>query len=293
MPDPKKRIAVTGAGGMLGRAVLEELSRRGHTAVPLGRETFDFTRSANWGPLPAGLDSVVNCAAYTAVDDAESDEGAATEANAVAVGRLAERCGEAGVSMVHVSTDYVFDGAASAPYAVDHPREPATAYGRSKLAGERALEVSGADWLCVRTSWLHGAWGGNFVRTILGALETRNRLDVVDDQRGRPTEVCSLAELLLDAHEAETRGFLHGCDGGEATWFDLARAVAASVGRENDIHPTDSSAFPRPAPRPGYSVLSLGETERLLGPRPHWSEPLQRSLEQLHAPPFPPANSSS
>ena len=193
--------------------------------------------------------------------------------NATAVGRLADRCRDAGLPLVHVSTDYVFDGAATTPYAVDHPRAPATAYGRSKLAGELALEASGAEFLCVRTSWLHAGRGRNFVATILTALSTRDRLDVVDDQRGRPTEAGSLAALLLDALDAPgrpARGFLHGTDGGETTWFGLARAAAASVGRAHDIHPTDSAALPRPAPRPAYSVLDLAATEALLGPRPPW-----------------------
>ena len=287
-PEP---VGVTGPGGMLGRRVLGELARRGVPAVPLGRDRLDFDRPEAWGAgsLPRGLAAVVNCAAYTRVDDAEADEAAAYRVNAQAVAALAAACRAAGVPLVHVSTDYAFDGAAATPCPIDHPRRPLNAYGRSKVAGEEALESSGADWLCVRTGWLFDAAGTNFVRTIHRLLGERDRVEVVDDQRGRPTSAASLAAALLDLLAADARGMHHATDGGEASWFDLARAVAAAHGRADGVDPVPTSAFPRPAARPRSSVLDLSATEALLGPRPHWTETLQPVIAALGPPAGRPA----
>ena len=283
-PGASGGIGLTGAGGMLGRCVAAELAARGIPCVPLARPAWDFARPNAFPDLPPGLRAVVNAAAYTRVDDAEADEAAAHTVNADAVGALARRCRDAGVPLVHVSTDYVFGGhARSTPYPVDHPVGPATAYGRSKAAGEAQLAASGADWLCVRTGWLHAPHGNSFVRTIRGALPQRPKLFVVADQRGRPTGAASLARLLLDLLDAGARGTFHGTDGGQTSWFGLAQAVADRYGRKKDVLPSESREFPRPARRPAYSVLDLSRTEALLGPRPPWSAALADTLDALDA----------
>jgi dTDP-4-dehydrorhamnose reductase len=224
---------------------------------------------------------VINCAAYTNVDLAESEEGAATRINGDAVRILAARCAEIGATLVHFSTDYVFDGRASHSYATDHHRDPLGAYGRSKAAGERSLEESECDWLCLRTSWLYAPWGTNFLRTIARLAKERDSLKVVNDQRGRPTHCDSLAwitEAML-AHGA--RGMHHACDGGECTWFDFATAIAARVNPACRVDPCSTSEFPRPAPRPLYSVLDLSTTEATIGQIPDWKTPLRLALDRM------------
>jgi dTDP-4-dehydrorhamnose reductase len=171
-----------------------------------------------------------------------------------------------GAVMVHFSTDYVFDGKASTPYAVDHPLCPVNAYGRSKAAGELALRASGAEHLIVRTSWLYAPWGENFVRTILRLCEQRDEIAVVGDQRGRPTSATYLARRSLESLHAGARGTYHVTDGGECTWYELACAIRELSGATCHVRPCTSNEFPRPAPRPKFSVLDLGSTEALLGP---------------------------
>ncbi|BAM02579.1 dTDP-4-dehydrorhamnose reductase [Phycisphaera mikurensis] len=283
------RVGVAGVTGLLGAELAAEVRRRGGVPVPLARPAWDFARPDGFPALPAGLRAVVNAAAYTRVDEAEAEEELATTVNGRAVGALARRCGDAGVRLVHVSTDYVFDGRRDTPYPVDHPLNPRSAYGRSKAAGEAALAASGAASLCVRTGWLHGPGGRCFVRTIRDALPRRPKLHVVADQRGRPTGAASLARLLLDLLGAGARGTFHGTDGGEATWFGVARAVAGRYGRGADVLPAETREFARPARRPAYSVLDLAATEALLGPRPPWTVALADTLDRLDAAGPPPA----
>lgn len=250
-------------------------------ALALGRRELDLTRPGDLERLPADADLVVNCAAFTDVDGAESAEAEATELNGAAVERLAARCREIGALLVHYSTDYVFDGSASEPYAVDHDRSPIGAYGRSKLAGELALERSEAEFLCIRTSWLHAGHGKNFVRTIERLCRERDELKVVADQRGRPTNADHLAALSRKLVDAGARGFFHGCDSGECTWHDLATAIAERVNPACAVHPCTTAEFPRPAPRPSYSVLDLSKTEAITGPLPHWREGLAAALGRM------------
>jgi len=270
---------ILGARGMLGSAWAGALS----DAVAFDRAELDLLDPAHLSRLPASARVVVNCAAYTDVDGAETDEAAATELNGAAVARLAERCREIGALLVHYSTDYVFDGAASAPYPTAHERRPVGAYGRSKLAGELALESSGAPFLCIRTSWLHGASGHNFVRTIARLASERDELRVVADQRGRPTNAENLVDLSRTLIAAGARGFFHGCDAGECTWHEFAVAIAERVNPSCRVLPCTTAEFPRPARRPAYSVLNLSRTEAVAGPLPHWTLGLARTLDALHS----------
>jgi dTDP-4-dehydrorhamnose reductase len=223
----------------------------------------------------------VNCAAYTLVDAAEEHEALANEVNGHAVGRLAELCKAVGAKLLHYSTDYVFDGTATEPYRTDHPRSPVNAYGRSKALGEELIEQSGVEHLLVRGSWLYAPWGQNFVLTMAGLAKTRESLRVVNDQRGRPTDSRRLAELSLALAEGGHRGIFHVTDGGECTWFELASLIAEVVNPDCVVEPCTSEEFPRPAPRPAYSVLDIAATEETMGPLAPWEERVRDALANV------------
>jgi dTDP-4-dehydrorhamnose reductase len=200
---------------------------------------------------------VVNCAAYTAVDAAEADEPAAFAVNAVGPGNLARGAALAGARLVQVSTDYVFDGHAAAPYGEDDPVAPRSAYGRTKLAGEWAVRAQCPDHLVVRTAWLYGAHGACFPRTIARVAHERGGLDVVDDQVGQPTWTVDLAGFVLALVRAGVpSGTYHGTSSGSTSWHGFAQAAVAADGLDPQVvRPTTSESFVRPAPRPAYSVL--------------------------------------
>lgn len=273
---------ILGAGGMLGRALRELIARRGERFVARDLPEFDLTDPAQVREaLREPFDAVLNCAAYTNVDGAESDEAAATRANGHGVQVLATACAERGVPVVHYSTDYVFAGDATRPYRVDEPHAPLNAYGRSKAVGERALWEAQGPHLLLRTSWLYAPWGNNFVRTIYKASRERDELRVVNDQRGRPTSAEHLARVTLALLEKHARGTFHVTDGGECTWFELAREVAAQVAPSCRIVPCTTAEHPRPAKRPAYSVLDLRETEARIGPMPDWRENVASVLARV------------
>lgn len=271
-------IVLIGGEGMLGRAFRVLLPR---AAAPT-REEFDLTAPATIEKLgqgaTAGTSIVINCAAHTDVDGAESDESAAMAVNAQGAGRLAHRCAEIGATLVHFSTDYVFRGNAGEPYPVDAPIEPLSVYAKSKAAGEQAIRDSGCDALVIRTSWLYAPWGKNFVLTIARLAAERDSLRVVDDQRGRPTSAEQLAMNTLTLLDSGARGTLHVTDGGECTWFELAEEIVRLTGASCSVSPCATADFPRPAPRPGYSVMDLSRTEALIGPMQHWKINVKRVL---------------
>ncbi|GAA2168188.1 dTDP-4-dehydrorhamnose reductase [Humibacillus xanthopallidus] len=252
------RVLVTGAGGMLAHDLVPRLRAAGHQVTAFSRADLDVTDPAECIAGVAGHDLVINAAAHTAVDAAETEEGVAFSVNAVGAANLARACTHAGARMVQISTDYVFDGMATEPYAVDHPIAPHSAYGRTKAAGEWAVQALCADHWIVRTAWLYGHGGPNFVSTMLRLAGERETLSVVDDQRGQPTSTVDLADLLLRLVEADApSGTYHGTSSGETTWWGFARAVFEESGLDPErVQPTTTDAFPRPAPRPAYSVLS-------------------------------------
>jgi dTDP-4-dehydrorhamnose reductase len=221
-----------------------------------------------------GTSVVLNCAAWTNVDGAEKEEPAATQINGHAVGCLAEACKREGAVLVHYSTDYVFDGNASSPYAVDHPRAPLNAYGRSKAVGEQLVEQVGGEHLVLRTSWLYAPWAKNFVRTMLRLGSQKPSIRVVSDQVGRPTSAESLAAISLRLLEREARGTLHVTDSGQCSWFELAREALRLAGSPCDVQPCTSAEYPLPAKRPSYSVLDIEPTIALVGPLPSWQDNL-------------------
>jgi len=257
------QVLVTGADGMLAHDIMPALRAAGHVVTAAGRADLDVTDPDECIAAAAGRDLVVNCAAWTRVDDAESHEPEAFSVNALGAANVARGAAHAGARLVHVSTDYVFDGQADVPYAAEHPPSPRSAYGRTKLAGEWAVRALCADCWVVRTAWLYGAGGPNFVATMLRLAGERDVLDVVDDQRGQPTWTKDLADLLVRLVDADApAGTYHGTSSGETTWHGLTRAIFAERGLDPErVRPTTTDSFPRPAPRPAYSVLSHASLE--------------------------------
>jgi dTDP-4-dehydrorhamnose reductase len=282
------RYLVTGAGGQLGADLLTVLS------TVDGAETRGVTRSdvdvsvqsevdacvSGWRP-----DVVLNAAAYTAVDAAETDEAAALAANGAAPGYLAIACAAVGARLVHVSTDYVFDGTATSPYPTDAPVAPRSAYGRTKLAGERAVRAAlPAASYVVRTAWVYGAAGRNFVKTMARLESERDTLNVVADQIGSPTWSADLARGLVALSRSDApAGIYHCTNGGRASWCDLARAVFEELGADpSRVHPISSEQYPVPAPRPAYSVLSAAEWVAAgLPALPDWRDALRRAFVEV------------
>ena len=275
------RILVTGAGGMLGRDLVDILEEAEHQVTGLSRADLDITDAGAVAAAVEGHEVVVNAAAWTDVDAAEEHEDEATLVNGVGPGRLAIACADAGSRLVHVSTDYVFDGMAREPYDEDAPLAPASAYGRSKAVGEQAVRDLLPDGsYVVRTAWLYGKHGRNFVRTMAELEATRDTIDVVDDQVGSPTwsrDVAGAVARLLDS--GAPAGTYHVTAGASTTWCGLARAVFEELGADPErVRPTTTDRFPRPAPRPAYSVLGHGAWQRAgLAPLDDWRQMLQRA----------------
>jgi dTDP-4-dehydrorhamnose reductase len=249
---------VTGAGGMLGRDVVRVATAAGIEVTALSRADLDITDPGAVITAVAAHDVVVNCAAWTAVDDAESHEAEAFAVNAVGPATLARACAATGGRLVHVSTDYVFAGDADRPYPEDAAICPRSAYGRTKAAGEWAVraELPGRHWI-LRTAWLYGEHGRDFVATMAALERTRDTVDVVDDQHGQPTWSADVADRILAVITARApAGTYHATSSGATTWFGLARAVFALLDADPDrVRPTSTAAYPRPAPRPAWSVL--------------------------------------
>jgi dTDP-4-dehydrorhamnose reductase len=270
------KYLLTGGGGMLATDVAQRLA--GRDLVTLTRAQLDITDDAAVHAAVAGFDVVINAAAYTKVDDAETHEPEAHLINAVGAGNLARAAHSAGARLVQVSTDYVFDGTAATPYSEDTPLNPVSAYGRTKAAGERlVLEGNGERSYIVRTAWLYGAHGPNFAKTMRRLAGEREQLSVVDDQIGQPTYTGDLAAQIIALLDSDApAGIYHATNSGEASWFDFARAVFVEAGLDPErIHATDSAAFVRPAPRPAYSVLGHDAWAAAgLEPMRHWRDAL-------------------
>lgn len=284
---------ITGAGGMLGKDLMARLTADMEKVVGLAREDLDITDpdAVHEAVAEYRPDVVVNCAAWTAVDDAETQEAEALRINGHGPRNLAEACAATGAELLQVSTDYVFAGDADSPYAEDAPTAPRSAYGRTKLAGEQAvLAALPHSGYVVRTAWLYGAGSGNFVRTMIKLESVKDTLDVVDDQRGQPTWTVDLADRLVRLGRSALNGvapagIYHGTSTGETTWFDLAREVFRLLGADTErVRPTTSAAYLRPAPRPSYSVLghdrwAPAELEPIRG----WREALYEAFPAMLA----------
>jgi len=275
---------------MAGRDLCEALTARDEDCVALTRSDLDVTdsRSVNAAIAEHAPSIIINCAAYTNVDQAEVEENVANAINGSAVELLATAANLAGALLVHISSDFVFDGTSRAPYDVTDATGPLSAYGRSKLLGEFAA-THAEKHLIVRSSWLFGVHGPNFVEAIRKQIRMgTNPLRVVADQRGRPTYTPHLAEAILRlarlAHDSPVaRGIVHYADTDECSWFDFACAIAEESGADVTIEPVTTDKFPRPAKRPAYSVLSTERYERLTGVAPSsWREGLREYLTVNH-----------
>lgn len=275
-------VLLLGCQGMLGRAWRELLEAAGVEYLPLDRPQLDLLRLES---IPLVVEprfrTVINCTAYTDVDRAETEEALALALNATAVGRLAECCRQTGAILVHYSTDYVFSGQASSPYRPDSLRQPLGAYGRTKAEGERLAVESGCRLLLIRTSWLYAPWAKNFVRTIAVLAKTKPELKVVNDQTGRPTSAESLALATAKLVGEGAEGVYHVTDGGQCTWYEFAREIAAWANPACRVVPCTTAEFSRPAPRPAYSVLDVSGTESKIGALPPWQDNLASVLSRL------------
>jgi dTDP-4-dehydrorhamnose reductase len=275
-------ILITGVHGQLGRALATACEDRGLKHEGRDIDTLDISNSSavdDW-ILAAQPAAVVNCAAFTAVDDCESNEGLALAVNGTAVGYLAAACNRVGARLIQISTDYVFAGDADRPYTEDDPVAPASAYGRTKLRGEE--HAQGAEQhLVVRTAWLFGHGGRNFVEAIRAQINGgATTLKVVADQRGCPTYCGDLATAVLDLVDADAEGIVHTVNAGDTTWHGLAVAIAERLGADVEILPVATEEFPRPAHRPAYSILDMTRVETILDrPMPRWQDALARYLE--------------
>ncbi|MGC8490834.1 MAG: dTDP-4-dehydrorhamnose reductase [Syntrophobacteraceae bacterium] len=292
-----RNIVVIGSSGMLGADLVEALEEAGLKAVALARPALDITRPESVGSALDRVGSpglVINCAAYTAVDKAETEPEAAFAANRDGPAHVAVACRKLGVPLLHISTDYVFDGASRRPYIEQDPVNPINVYGLSKLQGEEAVRSGLSEHIIVRTSWLYGQGGRNFVKTILGLAREREELRVVCDQHGCPTWSMDLARCLvrisqavLSAPESVPWGTYHFCGKGTTTWYEFAAAILAEAQRTRHekfarLTPVSTSDFPTPAARPVYSVLDCAKiAEAFEISPPEWRKSLAGMVEKL------------
>ena len=280
------RVLVTGGHGQLGSALLPWLAARGDEVLATDAADLDITDPQAVSSLIRSFhpDVVVNAAAWTAVDLAEEREADALRVNADGPANLALACAGSGARLLHISTDYVFAGDATSPYRVEDPPAPRSAYGRTKFAGEEAVrrELPEAHWI-VRTAWLYGLQGENFAKTMMRLADTRDSIQVVDDQRGQPTYAGDLAAQLVRLLDAQPpAGTFHATNAGECTWFTFAQAVLEASGRDAaKVVPCTSAEFVRPAPRPAYSVLDDSRwAECGIAPMRPWREALEAAIAE-------------
>lgn len=275
------RYLITGGQGMLATDLGVVLADRDVTL--LSRAQLDVSNATAVREAVEGYDFVINTAAYTRVDHAEAHEAEAALVNAVGASNLAIATAEAGSLLVHLSTDYVFDGTATSPYDEDAPTRPASAYGRTKADGERrALDANPDGTFIVRTAWLYGEHGPNFAKTMLALGSERPEVSVVTDQIGQPTWTMDLARQIVTLMDSDApAGIYHGTASGQASWFEFARELFTLGGLNPDnVKPTDSSSFVRPAPRPAYSVLGHDAwLESGLAPMRNWREALREAFD--------------
>jgi dTDP-4-dehydrorhamnose reductase len=290
-------VLITGASGQLGHELSKLCRAKGVDFTAVGRPQFDFEDPARVTACfeAARPDIVINAAAYTAVDAAESNQAAAAAGNHTGPAHLAALCAGAGVPLLHVSTDYVFDGTKGAPYLVEDATNPTGVYGATKRYGELAILASGAPAVILRTAWVYAAHGKNFARTMLNAARRTSQLRVVADQRGTPTAATDLAAAILDVAmmifsdgwKAKYRGIYHATGAGEATWFEFANeifAAAAAAVPAPQITPIATADWPTPARRPADSRLDCGKLEAMFGVRlPAWQDSLAPIVRDLIA----------
>jgi dTDP-4-dehydrorhamnose reductase len=277
------RVLVTGAGGMLGGDVVRACELRGHRVLGLPRSELDITDGAAVDAAISATrpDVVVNCAAWTDVDGAEDGERAAREVNGAAAGVIAASAASVGAKVVYPSTDYVFDGAKGAPYVESDRTAPLSAYGRTKLSGETSVEITNERHFIVRSSWLYGAAGRNFVETMLALGEDQPEVLVVSDQVGCPTYTAHLAASIAELLEGDAYGIHHLAGGGSCSWYEFAQEIFDQSGLECRVMAATTDMLARKAPRPAYSVLGTERSDAR--PLPSWRQGLAAYLAEREA----------
>jgi dTDP-4-dehydrorhamnose reductase len=280
-------IWVTGANGQLGKELKQLASSWPQfDFIFLSREDlpihhFELVRNYFKSCHPQFL---INCAAYTAVDRAESEKDLAFLVNAEAVGVLAAVCKEHHTRFIHISTDYVFDGTATVPYETDSPTNPQSVYGASKLEGEKQALQFNPDAIIIRTAWVYSAFGKNFVKTMMKLMRERNEISVVSDQIGSPTYAADLAEAIMQMVSSGNwqAGMYHYSNEGIISWYDFAVAIKELTGSTCNINPIPTSQYPTPAKRPAWSVLSTEKIKKTFGIELHgWKESLKKSIARI------------
>lgn len=279
------KILVLGARGMLGQDLVPLLSLS-YEVIPCDIQEFDITDAHRVKEeiLQIKPQVVINAAAYTDVDSCESNKDLAFSVNATGAGNIAQACFRAQAKLVHLSTDYVFDGSSANPYQEEDAPNPPNIYGQSKLQGEVAIQKSGADFLIIRTQWLYGAHGRNFVDTIIRAAQKEKKLRVVNDQRGSPTYTKDLSWAIKWLTEKSARGIIHVANSGSCTWYEFAKEILEQLGMNQiPIEPISSAELARPAKRPANSVLSCLRFEKITGRKMRpWKEALKDYLASRH-----------
>lgn len=278
-------ILVTGITGQLGFDVVKELERRGADVIGTTRKEIDLTTEAGAKNfiLEKKPDTVIHCAAYTAVDKAESEAELALTVNGLATRRVAEACREVGAKMIYVSTDYVFGGDGRTPYEVHDEKKPVNMYGRSKLLGEDSVSAILDRHFIVRVSWVFGINGKNFVKTMLRLAETHKKIRVVNDQIGSPTYTVDLAKLLADMAATEKFGTYHASNEGFCSWADFAEEIFKKAGLAVEVEGIPTIEYPTPARRPFNSRLSKKSLDEAGFNRlPDWQDAVKRFLAELN-----------
>jgi dTDP-4-dehydrorhamnose reductase len=278
------KIVVTGVRGQLGYDLVKQLSATNHQVFGVGRSELDITDEAAVQAYIDEIkpDAILHGAAYTNVDAAEEDKDTAYKVNALGTKYLAQAANKVGAKMVYVSTDYVFDGTSDVPYEVNHPTKPLGVYGETKLAGEIFLQQSLNKYFIVRTAWVYGINGNNFVKTMLRLAEDRDELGVVYDQVGSPTYTVDLARFIIELVESDKYGIYHASNEGVCSWYEFAVEIFKQAGKAVKVNPLTSDQFPRPAARPKYSVLSKKKiVDQGFNPLRNWQAALADYLIEL------------
>ena len=284
-------ILVTGADGQLGREMqIASRSSRNRfifTDIAGEYERLDITDQQAIADIVREnhVNVIVNCAAYTNVDKAETDPETANLLNNIAAGNLADAMKAVNGTLIHISTDYVFQGDRNIPCREDWPTEPLGVYGKTKLAGEKSIEATGCASIIIRTAWLYSPFGKNFVKTMRDLTSTRESLKVVFDQVGTPTYAGDLAETIcriIENGQLDKTGIYHFSNEGVCSWFDFAKAICEMSGNTCDIRPCHSDEFPSPVARPHFSVLDKTKIKQTFGIRiPYWTDSLKRCIEEI------------
>lgn len=278
------KVLVTGVNGQLGYDVVKKLEAGSHDVVAASREQLDISNEVNVEAYIGEVkpNAIIHCAAYTNVDGAEEDKDTAYRVNGLGTKYLAQAAKQVGAKMVFVSTDYVFEGNGTQPYEVDHPTNPLGVYGETKLAGENFLIENLHEHFIVRTSWVFGINGNNFVKTMLRLGKERGEVGVVHDQVGSPTYTVDLASFLVELVQSEEYGIYHASNSGVCSWYEFAVEIFKQAQLEVRVNPLTSEQFPRPAARPKYSVLSNKKiVEKGFTPLRDWKEALAAYLKEI------------